>query len=111
MGSSLVAQIVKNLPAMRETWVRSLGLTPPPDPLEEDVGTHSSVPARRIPMDRGAWRAGVRGVERLIQDSVPKRSTGSSVETGTDMRLSCRVKSEREKQMSCANTCMRNLGK
>ena len=89
MGSSLMAQIVKNLPAMRETWVRSLGLTPPPDPLEEDVATHSSIPARRIPMDRGAWRA---------------------VETGTDMHLSCRVKSEREKQM-CINTCMRNLGK
>ena len=45
---------VKNLPAMRETWVRSLGWE---DPLEEGMATHSSTLAWRIPMDRGAWRA------------------------------------------------------
>ena len=38
--ASLVPQLVKNLPAMRETWVRSLGWE---DPLEEDVTTHSSI--------------------------------------------------------------------
>ena len=48
---SLVAQTVKNLPAMRETWVRSLGQE---DPLEEDMVTHSSILAWRIPMGRGA---------------------------------------------------------
>ena len=37
---SLVAQMVKNLPAMRETWVRSLGWK---DPLEESMATHSSI--------------------------------------------------------------------
>ena len=37
---SLVAQMVKNLPAMRETWVRSLGWK---DPLEEGMATHSSI--------------------------------------------------------------------
>ena len=51
---SLVAQTVKNLPAMQETWVWPLGWE---DPLEEGMATHSSILAWRIPMDRGAWRA------------------------------------------------------
>jgi len=46
-----VTQMVKDLPAMRETWVRSLGWD---DPLEEGMAVHSSVLAWRIPMDRGA---------------------------------------------------------
>ena len=41
-----VAQLVKNLPAMQETWVRSLGWE---DPLEKRTATHSSVLAWRIP--------------------------------------------------------------
>ena len=48
--ASLVAQMVKNLPAVWETWVRSLGWE---DPLEEDMATYSSILAWRIPMDRG----------------------------------------------------------
>ena len=44
--ASLVAQLAKNLPAMRETWVRSLGWE---DPLEEGKATHSSILAWRIP--------------------------------------------------------------
>ena len=54
-----MTQVVKNLPAMRETWVRSLGWE---DPLEEGTTTHSSTLAWRIPMDGGAWRAAVPGV-------------------------------------------------
>ena len=45
--ASLVAQLVKNLPAMRETWVRSLGSE---DPLEKGKATHSSILAWRIPL-------------------------------------------------------------
>ena len=56
---SLVAQLVKNPPAMLETWVRSLGWE---DPLEEGMATHSSILAWRTPMDRGAWWATVHGV-------------------------------------------------
>ena len=56
---SLVAQMVKNLPTMWETWVQSLGWE---DPLEEGMASHSSILAWRIPMDRGAWRATVHGV-------------------------------------------------
>ena len=44
--ASLVAQLVKNLRAMRETWVRSLGWE---DPLENGNATHSSILAWRIP--------------------------------------------------------------
>ena len=51
---SLVAQLVKNLPAMREIWVRSLGWE---HPLEEGIATHSSILAWKTPMDRGAWGA------------------------------------------------------
>ena len=42
----LVAQIIKNPPAMQETWVSSLGWE---DPLEEGMATHSSILAWRIP--------------------------------------------------------------
>ena len=45
-GASLVAQLVKNLPAMRGTWVQSLGWE---DPLEKGKATHSSTLAWRIP--------------------------------------------------------------
>ena len=44
--ASLVAQLVKNLPAMWETWVQSLGWE---DPLEKGKATHSSILARRTP--------------------------------------------------------------
>ena len=53
--------MVKNLFAMQETWVRSLGWK---DPLEEGMATHSSILAWRIPTDRGAWRATVHGVAK-----------------------------------------------
>ena len=44
--ASLVAQMVKNLPARRETWIRSLTQE---DPLEKEMATHSSILAWRIP--------------------------------------------------------------
>ena len=45
LTASLVIQTVKNLPAMQETWVRSLGQE---DPLEKGMATHSSILAWRI---------------------------------------------------------------
>ena len=48
LGASLVAQRLKRLPAVQETWVRSLGQE---DPLEKEMATHPSIPAWRIP-----WR-------------------------------------------------------
>ena len=44
--TSLVAQMVKRLSTMRETWVRSLGRE---DSLEKEMAAHSSTPAKKIP--------------------------------------------------------------
>ena len=46
IGASLVVQLVNNPPAMRETWVQSLGWE---DPVEKGMATHSSILAWRIP--------------------------------------------------------------
>ena len=56
-----MAQTVKKLPTMQETWLQSLGQE---DPLEEGMATHSSILAWRIHMDGGAWRATVRGIAK-----------------------------------------------
>ena len=50
--TSLVAQLVKNLPTMRETQVRSLGRE---DPLEKEMAIHSSTLGLDNPMDGGVW--------------------------------------------------------
>ena len=53
-----MAQTVKNLSAMQETWVRSLGLE---DSLEKGMATHSSILAQRIPWTEepgGLWSMG-----------------------------------------------------
>ena len=55
------AKMVKNLPAMRETWVQSLGWK---DPLEKGMAIYSSILAWRIPWTRGAWQATVHGVAK-----------------------------------------------
>ena len=61
-GTSMVAQMVKNLPAMQETWFRSLGWE---DPLEKGMATHSSVLAWKIPWTeepgrlQSTWSQGV----------------------------------------------------
>ena len=58
MRSSLVAQMVKTLPAKWETWVQSLGWE---DPLEEGMATHSSFLAWRV---KDAWWSTVPGVTK-----------------------------------------------
>ena len=69
--------MVKNLPAMPETWVRSLGCE---DPLEAGMTTHSSILAWRIPMIRGAWRATVHGVSKNQTQLLSDASTGCNPE-------------------------------
>ena len=59
--ASLMAQMVKNPPAMRKTWVQSLGWE---DSLEKGMATYSSILARETTMDRRAWRATVHGVAK-----------------------------------------------
>ena len=57
----LVAQQVKNLLAMQETWVWSLGWEVP---LKGNMATHFSILVWRIPMNRGAWLVTVHGVAK-----------------------------------------------
>ena len=57
----MVAEMVKNPPAMWETWVQSLGWEDPP---EEDMATHSSILAWRIPVDRRTWQDTVHGITK-----------------------------------------------
>ena len=59
---SLVAQTVKNQPAMQETWVRSLGWE---DPLEEGMATLSSIPAWRIPWTEEPGMLQFMGLQRV----------------------------------------------
>ena len=61
MGASLVAQTIKNPPAMQEIWVQSLVWE---DPLEEGKATHSTILSWRIPMDNGVWWATVHVVAK-----------------------------------------------
>ena len=59
--TSLGVQTKKNLPAVWETWIWSLGWE---DPLDEGMTTHSSILAWRIPMNREIWWATVHGVAK-----------------------------------------------
>ena len=58
--ASLVAKLVKNSPAMRDTWVRSLGWE---DPLEKGKATHSGILAQRIP-----WTVWSMGLQKVGHD-------------------------------------------
>ena len=64
-GTSLVAQTVKNLSAMWETQVQSLGLEVP---LEKEMATHSSIFAWRIPRMEEAGRLQSMGLQRVGHD-------------------------------------------
>ena len=64
-GASLVAQTVKNLPAVRETWVQSLGWE---DPLEKGMATHSSILPWRIPWTEEPGGLASTGLQRVGHD-------------------------------------------
>ena len=70
--ASLVAQRLKHLPAMQETWVRSLGWE---DPLEKEMATHSSILAWRIP-----WTAEPHGQRSLVGYSPRGRKESDTTE-------------------------------
>ena len=63
--TSLVAQMVKHLPTMRETQVRSLGWK---DPLEKEIATHSSTLAWKIPWMEECGRLQPVGLQRVGHD-------------------------------------------
>ena len=62
--SSLVDQMVKCLPAMRETWVRSLGQE---DSLEKEMAIHSSTSAWKIPWTEEPGRLQSMGLQRVLE--------------------------------------------
>ena len=62
---SLVAQMIKRLPEMHETWVRSLGRE---EPLEKEMATHSSTLAWKIPWMEEPGGLQSRGSQRVRQD-------------------------------------------
>ena len=64
--ASLVAQKIKNLPAMQETWVQSLGWG---DPLGEGNGNPLQYSCLENFMNRGAWLAVVHGVKKELDTS------------------------------------------
>ena len=63
--TSLVAQMLKNLPAIQETWARSLGWK---DPLEKEIATHSIILARKIPWTGKLDRLQSMGWQRVRHD-------------------------------------------
>ena len=81
--ASLVAQLVKNSPAMWESWVQSLGWE---DPQEKRKATHSSILAWRIP-----WAVWSMGSQRVRQNWEPFSSPhyGSYCILGTNMLVVC----------------------
>ena len=65
LGASLIAQSVKNLPAIQETWVWFLGRE---DPLEKGMATHSSILAWRILWTEDAGGLQFTGLQRVEYD-------------------------------------------
>ena len=75
LGASLEAQLAKNPPAMRETWVQTLGWE---DTLEKGTATDFSIATWRIPWTRRAWQATVHGVTKSqTQTKKPIQPHGS----------------------------------
>ena len=81
--ASLIAQLVKNPAAMRETWVLSLGWE---DPLEKEMATHSSILAGRIPRTE-EQRA--MGLQRVRHGLVTKDSNNYYVDIRAGMSTCC----------------------
>ena len=65
MWASLVAQMIKNLPVIQETWVQSLGQK---DPLERGMATHYSILAQRIPWTEEPGGIQSEGSQRVRHD-------------------------------------------
>ena len=76
--TSLVAQMVKRLSTMQETWVRSLGWE---DPLEKEMATHSSTLAWKIPCTEEPCRLQSMWSQRVRHDSVTSLSLFTFITT------------------------------
>ena len=65
IGVGMVAQMIKNLPAVQETWVQPLGQE---DPLEEGMATHSGILAWRVPWTEEPGELQCTGSQRVRRD-------------------------------------------
>ena len=86
--TSLVAQTVKRLPTMQETWVRSLGQD---DPLEKEMATHSSSLAWKIPWTEEPGRLQSMGSQRVGHDWATLLHTSWKDEPQMDHRSKCKL--------------------
>ena len=84
----MVTQIVKKLPAIRKSWVQSLGWE---DPLEEGMATHSSILAWRIPWTEEPGRLQSMGLQRVKHKSVTKHNTISRWLLDVESYVICHV--------------------
>ena len=85
MQASLVAHLVKNLPAMQETWVRSLGWD---DPLEKGMATHSSILAWRTPWTTVGLKLNIHKTKIMASGAITSwQIDGETMETVTDFIL------------------------
>ena len=82
--------MVKNLTAIKENWVQSLGWQ---DPLEEGMATHFSIPAKRIP-----WTEEPGGRKELDTTKQPALSQGSNSLLDTRLKTEAQPASQRLKQ-------------
>ena len=80
LEASLVAQMVKNLPAMQETWFWSLGWE---DSLEKGMSTHSSILVWRIPWTEEPGRLQSMGLQRVVHDWTINTLTHRHTDTHT----------------------------
>ena len=71
LRTSFVAQLVKNLSAVQETWVQFLGRE---DPLEKEMATHSSILAWRIPWTEEPGKLQSMGLHRVRHDGATNNS-------------------------------------
>ena len=80
--ASWVAQLVKNLPAVQESLVWSLGWE---DPLKESLTTHSNILTRRIPWTEESGRLQPMGWQRVGNDWATKHSTAQHFSSGSSL--------------------------
>ena len=97
--ASLVAQTIKCLPTMRETWVRSLVWE---DPLEKEMATHSSINAWKIPYKKAKWLPG-----EALQIAVKRREAKDKGEKERYTHLNAEFQriARRDKKAFLSNQC------
>ena len=101
-GASLVAQRLKRLPPMQETWVWSLGQE---DPLEKEMVTHSSILAWRIPWTEKPGRLQSKGSQRVGHDWATSLTHSLTHSLNHSVRGESRLRTTWGNCIYCAHLC------